>query len=51
MQSMLMIDDTDAQAKCYIRLKNAWQKSREEKLDLVDPIEPTTLRRMSLAMA
>ncbi len=46
-QSMLMIDDIDVQAKWYLKLKKEWQKSREEKRDFVNPIEPTTLRWMS----
>lgn len=46
-QSMLMIDDIDVQAKWYIKLKREWAKSREEKRDFVNPIEPVTLRWMS----
>jgi phenylpropionate dioxygenase-like ring-hydroxylating dioxygenase large terminal subunit len=45
--SMLWIDDIDVQAKWYLKLKREWMKSREEKRDFVNPIEPTTLRWMS----
>ena len=45
--SMLWIDDIDVQAKWYLKLKREWTKSREEKRDFVNPIEPTTLRWMS----
>lgn len=45
--SMLWIDDIDVQAKWYLKLKREWAKSREEKRDFVNPIEPVTLRWMS----
>lgn len=45
--SMLWIDDIDVQAKWYLKLKREWTKSREEKRDFVNPIEPVTLRWMS----
>jgi phenylpropionate dioxygenase-like ring-hydroxylating dioxygenase large terminal subunit len=45
--SMLWIDDIDVQAKWYLKLKREWVKSREEKREFVNPIEPTTLRWMS----
>jgi len=45
--SMLWIDDIDVQAKWYLKLKREWTKSREEKRDFENPIEPTTLRWMS----
>jgi phenylpropionate dioxygenase-like ring-hydroxylating dioxygenase large terminal subunit len=45
--SMLWIDDIDVQAKWYLKLKREWTKSREEKRDFVNPIEPTVLRWMS----
>jgi phenylpropionate dioxygenase-like ring-hydroxylating dioxygenase large terminal subunit len=45
--SMLWIDDIDVQAKWYLKLKREWVKSREEKRDFVNPIEPTTLKWMS----
>jgi hypothetical protein len=44
---MLWIDDIDVQAKWYLKLKREWTKSREEKRDFVNPIEPVTLRWMS----
>ncbi len=46
-QTMLYIDDIDVQAKWYHRLKREWMKSREEKREFVNPIQPTTLRWMS----
>ncbi len=45
--SMLWIDDIDVQAKWYLKLKREWTKSREEKRDFVNPIQPTTLKWMS----
>ena len=45
--SMLWIDDIDAQAKWYLKLKREWTKSREEGREFVNPIEPVTLRWMS----
>ena len=45
--SMLWIDDIDVQAKWYLKLKREWTKSREEKRDFVNPIEPVTLKWMS----
>ena len=45
--SMLWIDDIDVQAKWYLKLKREWTKSREEKREFVNPIEPVTLRWMS----
>lgn len=45
--SMLWIDDIDVQAKWYLKLKREWARSREEKRDFVNPIEPATLRWMS----
>jgi hypothetical protein len=44
---MLWIDDIDVQAKWYLKLKREWTKSREEKRDFVNPIQPTTLKWMS----
>ena len=45
--SMLWIDDIDVQAKWYLKLKREWIRSREERRDFVNPIEPATLRWMS----
>ena len=45
--SMLWIDDIDVQAKWYLKLKREWAKSREEKRDFVNPIEPAILKWMS----
>jgi phenylpropionate dioxygenase-like ring-hydroxylating dioxygenase large terminal subunit len=45
--NMLWIDDIDAQAKWYLKLKKEWNASRAEGRAFVNPIQPTTLRWMS----
>jgi len=41
---LMLINDSDVQAKWYHRLKSEWAKSVEEATPFVNPIEPVTLR-------
>lgn len=44
---MLLIDDTDTQAKWYFRLKRELLQSQREKRPFANPVEPRTLRWLS----
>jgi phenylpropionate dioxygenase-like ring-hydroxylating dioxygenase large terminal subunit len=41
---MMLIDDTDTQAKWYFRLKQEYEKSQEEGRGFANPVQPRTLR-------
>lgn len=41
---LMLINDSDIQAKWYHRLKNEWARAGEEGTPFVNPIEPVTLR-------
>ncbi len=41
---LMLINDSDVQAKWYHRLKTEWAKSVEDGSEFVNPIEPITLR-------
>ncbi|MEQ9144317.1 MAG: aromatic ring-hydroxylating dioxygenase subunit alpha [Parvibaculaceae bacterium] len=41
---LMLINDSDIQAKWYHRLKTEWGKSVEDGTEFVNPIEPVTLR-------
>jgi len=41
---LMLINDSDVQAKWYHRLKSEWAKSSDDGTDFINPIEPVTLR-------
>lgn len=41
---LMLINDSDTQAKWYFRLKNAWEQAQETDTDFVNPVKATTLR-------
>ena len=41
---LMLINDSDVQAKWYHRLKTEWLKASDEGTEFVNPIEPVTLR-------
>lgn len=42
--NLLLVDDADALAKWYLRLKKEWVAARAENRAFVNPLEPATLR-------
>jgi hypothetical protein len=42
--SLMLIKDADTQARWYFRLKNEWQRSREENRPFENPVREVTLR-------
>ncbi|MBV1885692.1 MAG: aromatic ring-hydroxylating dioxygenase subunit alpha [Parvibaculaceae bacterium] len=41
---LMLINDSDVQAKWYSRLKKEWQASQDEGRDFVNPVTPVTLK-------
>ena len=41
---LMLINDSDVQAKWYLRLKKEWQAAQDENREFVNPVKPVTLK-------